>query len=73
MIITMHSSLSCASPRDEEATTPQHGLCGEATTIAILSAIGDGAWELLPVCQHHWDEAKTEWQPGKQGELVLIQ
>lgn len=35
-------------------------LCGKPTTLAIVTPTGNGVCELLPICEHHLEEAAAE-------------
>ena len=50
MLIRLDTPLPCA----QYATT---ALCAQPTTLAVISPLEGGAWEILPVCPAHLQEA----------------
>ena len=74
MLIQLLAPLPCA----------QHagaGLCAHPTTLAVISPLAGGAWEILPVCLQHFREAATAAQrhvlagavlTGRSGELLPL-
>ena len=55
MVIRIDRELACASYRDEASGASQ---CGKQATAGFITPVEDGAWELLPVCAVHLQEAR---------------
>ena len=55
MVITIDPPLPCGQPQ-EDAWEPQR-YCGRPATQAIITPLADDAWEMLPFCSTHLNEA----------------
>jgi hypothetical protein len=66
MVIRVEPALPCGHVAD----TQTGRLCGEPTTLAMISPIEVGVWELLPMCSSHLREVVTRddcpypWPPS---------
>ena len=58
MIIMLEGTLPCAELEDQPAGLVR--LCRQAANVGIITPMGDGVWELLPVCQGHF-QAAHDW------------
>ena len=57
--LLLADALPCAHLEDQPAG--QARLCRQPAHIGIITPVGDGIWELLPVCQRHFQEAAHAW------------
>ena len=55
MIIILEGALPCAQLEDQPAGQARR--CRQPAHIGIITPVDDGVWELLPVCQRHFQEA----------------
>ena len=62
MIITLSRALPCGQWQDQEAGQASRSICGMPAVVGVISSVGDGVWELLPVCQDHLAEAAADWE-----------
>ncbi len=61
MIITLSCALPCGQWQDQEAGQASRSICGMPAVVGVISPVGDGVWELLPVCQDHLPEGAAGW------------
>ena len=61
MIIMLEGALPCAQVERRQPSARQPSLCRQSANVGIITLVDDGIWELLPVCQQHFQEAALDW------------
>ena len=62
MIIMLEGALPCAQLEGQPAGLASH--CRQPAHIGVITPVKDGVWELVPVCQRHFQEAAHDCGEG---------
>ena len=70
MVIRIDQSLPCASYRNGASGESQ---CGQRAVTRFITPVDGGAWELLPICSTHLQEARDLTRYSTMSADALLQ